>query len=140
MLGRKPRSATDFEEAAARLDDAGDSLERSRSPEGQGEAEGQGQGQGEGSASAGPSRTVPVVGRESASSGIYGGAGTKRERFDDHKYLEESREAVDKAKSAVAVAMAKKKRKEAEKAKGKGKVGSGKGEGKVQAAKPVQAA
>lgn len=87
MLGRKPRSAKDFEEAANKLDDAGGDL-----------------GAGEEDGGAGPSNVVPVRGREAQGSGVAGGSGAKRERFEvDNKYIEESREAVDKAKSAVAI-------------------------------------
>lgn len=87
MLGRKPRSAKDFEEAANKLDDAGGDL-----------------GAGEDDGGAGPSNVVSVRGREAQGSGVAGGSGAKRERFEvDTKYIEESREAVDKAKSAVAI-------------------------------------
>lgn len=100
MLGRKPKDAKDFEEAAGRLDDAGGDL-------------GQGSGDDDEDAGAGPSNLVPVRGKEASSSGVSGGAGGKRGKLEDSKFLEESREAVDKAKSAVALAMAKRKKKEA---------------------------
>lgn len=98
MLGRKPKDQKDFEEAAGRLDDAGGDL---------------GQGENEDDVGEGPSRLVAVRGKEASSSGVNGGAGGKRGKLEDSKYLVESREAVDKAKSAVALAMAKRKKKEA---------------------------
>lgn len=99
MLGRKPRSAQEFEEAAGRLDDAGGDL-----------------GEGADDRGEGPSRIVPVKGREATGSGISGGSGSKRfERFDDHKFIQESRDAADKARSAAAMAMTKKKQKQKEK-------------------------
>ena len=100
MLGRKPKSAQDFEVAASKLDEAGGSL-------------GEGEDRGEG-----PSNVVPVRGREAETSGVSSGAG-KRDRFDDHQFIEQSREAVDKAKSAVAIAMAKRKKAAAAAAKAK---------------------
>ncbi|CAO1617028.1 unnamed protein product [Parajaminaea phylloscopi] len=115
MLGRKPRTAGDFEEAAGRLDDAGGDL-------GGG---GFDNNAAEDDVGAGPSRIVPVRGKEASASGIDGGAGSKRgvhsgsdarsdrrELFDDHKFLQESREAVGKAKDAVAMAMLKQKQKQ----------------------------
>ncbi|CAO1617305.1 unnamed protein product [Jaminaea pallidilutea] len=99
MLGRKPRSAQEFEEAAGKLDEAGGDL-----------------GEGVDDRGEGPSRIVPVKGREATGSGISGGSGSKRfERFDDHKFIQESRDAADKARGAAAMAMAKKKQKQKEK-------------------------
>lgn len=125
MLGRKPRTQGDFEEAAGRLDDAGGDLgglQRSA-----GDADNDEDDNTSGSA---PTNLVPVQGKEASSSGVSGGSGSKRgvqtssadqqaprrkEYLEDHKYLEESREAVDKAKSAVALAMAKQKQKQKQK-------------------------
>lgn len=98
MLGRKPKSQGDFEEAAGRLDDAGGNL-------------------GAEDLGVGPSRIVSVRGKEASDSGIRGGAGDKRRPGGeadkiDSKYFEEREEIVEKAKGAVAIAMAKKKKKE----------------------------
>ncbi|WFD04005.1 hypothetical protein MOBT1_002702 [Malassezia obtusa] len=83
MLGRKPKSTKDFEEAAQKLDDAGDQLEADA----------------EAGPVAGPSR-----------------APKRKERIEDHEYVEQSREIVDNVRNAVALAMKKKKKKAAGKA------------------------
>lgn len=79
MLGRKPKSTEDFEEAAQKLDDAGDALE--------------------GQPEAGPSTEA--------------GPPKRKERIEDHEYVEQSREIVDNVRSAVAMAMKKRKMKKA---------------------------
>lgn len=79
MLGRQPKSAQDFEEAAAKLDEAGEELEESVASE------------------AGPSRPAPK----------------RKERIEDHEFVEQSRELVDNVRSAVATAMKKRKKKKA---------------------------
>ncbi|PKI85551.1 hypothetical protein MVES1_000080 [Malassezia vespertilionis] len=82
MLGRAPKTKVDFEEAATKLDDAGEGLG--------------------GAPEAGPAR-----------------APKRKERLDDHDYVEQSRELVENARSAVASAMKKRK--------GKKRVGPGDG-------------
>ncbi|WFD20933.1 hypothetical protein MCAP1_003188 [Malassezia caprae] len=77
MLGRSPKSMADFQEAAEKLDDAGDSLET------------------------GPE---PVERPESSQT-----ASKRKERLDDHEYVEQSREIVNNVRTAVASAMKKRK-------------------------------
>ena len=76
MLGRAPKSMADYEAAAEKLDEAGETLEEE--------------------------------GAQPSSS--------KRERLDDHDYVEQSREIVDHVRGAVASAMRKKRRKGKERA------------------------
>lgn len=78
MLGRTPKSLADFQEAAEKLDDAGDSLE------------------------AGPE---PLGERPESSQAAI----KRKERLDDHEYVEQSREIVDNVRNAVASAMKKRK-------------------------------
>ncbi|EPQ26432.1 uncharacterized protein PFL1_06080 [Pseudozyma flocculosa PF-1] len=96
MLGRKPKDQRDFEEAANRMADAGESFDDgSASPE------------------AGPSKASrhkdhDLAAGDSASTV----AGTKRkERIEDAQYVEQSREIVENVRNAVASAMMKKKKK-----------------------------
>ncbi|KAL4400329.1 hypothetical protein ACI68E_003246 [Malassezia pachydermatis] len=77
MLGREPKTMADFEEAAEKLDDAGEEL--SEAPE----------------LSAGPSSSQQ--------------APKRKDRLDDHEYVEQSREIVENVRSAVASAMKKRK-------------------------------
>lgn len=118
MLGRKPRTASDFEEAAGRLDDAGGDLEHGA----------EGSNVAEKDVVVRTRNLFPVRGREAASSGFSGRDGVKRgvaqqqqdgrrELVEDHQFLQESREAVEKAKGAVATAMAKQKQKQKQKQK-----------------------
>lgn len=86
MLGRAPASAADFEEAAQKLDDAGDALE--------------GDENADSPAIAGPSSHT--------------GQAKRKERLDDHEYVEQSREIVGSVRSAVASAMKKRKGKQRE--------------------------
>lgn len=97
MLGRQPKSRSDFEEAANKLDEAGEELEGegSASPDAD-----RGEG-GSGSKGEGSAKFVPVRGKEASSSGVKPVAGGKH-RFDDTEYLEQSREIVDNVRSAVA--------------------------------------
>lgn len=78
MLGRTPKSMADFQEAAEKLDDAGEALEASSE--------------------------LPVEQPESSKV-----ASKRKERLDDHEYVEQSREIVDNVRSAVASAMKKRK-------------------------------
>lgn len=85
MLGREPKTISDFEEAAEKLEDVGESLEGS--PEAESPAA---------SSSAGPSSFVHTPPK-------------RKERLDDHEFVEQSREIVDNVRSAVAAAMKKRK-------------------------------
>ncbi|CCU99023.1 unnamed protein product [Malassezia sympodialis ATCC 42132] len=78
MLGRTPKSMADFQEAAEKLDDAGDSLDAS--PE------------------------LPGERPESSRA-----ASKRKERLEDHEYVEQSREIVSNVRSAVVSAMKKRK-------------------------------
>ncbi|PWN53859.1 hypothetical protein IE53DRAFT_89998 [Violaceomyces palustris] len=99
MLGRAPKDAKDFEEAALKLDEAGDRL-GSGSPEAEG-SRGSGSG---GDRGAGPSTTAQIGNNH---------IGKRKERLEDNEYLEQSREIVENVRSAVATAMMKKKKKKA---------------------------
>ena len=79
MLGRQPKTTKDFEEAATKLDDAGEELEG------------------------------PAPAPEASTSGTSGPK--RKERIEDHEYVEQSREIVDNVRSAVASAMKKKNKK-----------------------------
>lgn len=79
MLGRAPKSMADYETAAEKLEEAGETLEEEEQQQQQ------------------PSSS-------------------KRERLDDHEYVEQSREIVDHVRGAVASAMRKKRRKGKERA------------------------
>ncbi|PWN43421.1 hypothetical protein IE81DRAFT_322494 [Ceraceosorus guamensis] len=104
MLGRKPKGEADFVEAAKRLVEDGDELEGgASSPLGSDEgADGKRRDRGEGS-SAGPAERQTQM-HGSNENG-------KRQRLEDHEYVEQSREIVEGVRSAVATAMLKKKRK-----------------------------
>ncbi|WFD00324.1 hypothetical protein MYAM1_003072 [Malassezia yamatoensis] len=89
MLGRRPKSSEEFAEAASKLHEAGDDLgDCGISEKPELESE------------AGPSKPTK-----------------RKERIDDHEFVEQSREIVDNVRSAVAMAMKKKKKKQV----GKGK-------------------
>ncbi|WFD44176.1 hypothetical protein MPSI1_002842 [Malassezia psittaci] len=89
MLGRRPKSSEEFTEAASKLHDAGDDLDDGEVPE-----------KPELQSEAGPSKPIK-----------------RKERIDDHEFVEQSREIVDNVRSAVAMAMRKKKKKQVEKGK-----------------------
>lgn len=108
MLGRKPSGAKDFEEAARRLDEQGGALDDDDSDgvereEGDDKGEGSSKGSGGGGGIGSGVTATKKKGNEQR--------GTKRERIDDHEYIEQSREIVDNVRSAVAAAMMKNKKK-----------------------------
>jgi HD-GYP domain-containing protein (c-di-GMP phosphodiesterase class II) len=105
ILGRAPKSSSDFETAATRLADAGEELERDENSNGSGEEEGE-EKVAESSA-AGAKRNAAASSSKSTSNSTSKGedqvVGQKRkERFDDHEFVEQSREIVDNVRSAVA--------------------------------------
>ncbi|CEH18174.1 Uncharacterized conserved protein [Ceraceosorus bombacis] len=104
MLGRKPRGEADFVEAAKRLAEDGDELEGgASSPLGSDEgADGKRRDRGEGSSAGLAERQTQMHGSNENG---------KRQRLEDHEYVEQSREIVEGVRSAVATAMLKKKRK-----------------------------
>lgn len=133
MLGRKPRSDGEFQEAAERLDDAGGRLDGGDDDDDGEEGEEGGDDKGEGSSSRtrGLPNAVPVHGRESSTSGVQSTTSKRahphhRDRLDDDGFLRENQQAVERVKRAAALAMAKKKAKAAGKA-------ANKKEGKVSA-------
>ena len=87
MLGREPKSMDDFQEAAEKLEEAGDSLDASH----------------ESAPSSSASASASVNETRTAS------APKRKERLDDHEYVEQSREIVDNVRGAVAAAMKKRK-------------------------------
>ena len=87
MLGREPKSMDDFQEAAVKLEEAGDSLDASH----------------ESAPSSSASASASVSETRTAS------APKRKERLDDHEYIEQSREIVDNVRGAVAAAMKKRK-------------------------------
>lgn len=106
ILGRAPKSSSDFETAATRLADAGEELEKDENSNG---SEEEGNGEGEEniaeSSSAAAKRNAAASSSKSktASKGGEQMAGQKRkERFDDHEFVEQSREIVENVRSAVA--------------------------------------
>ncbi|KAK0554755.1 hypothetical protein OC845_000577 [Tilletia horrida] len=104
MLGRQPKAAADFEEAARRLADAEENGDEDvddsdDNPRGEGSSTGQTRG-GIGAKDS----KVPTSAPNSA--------GVKRkERLEDQEYVEQSREIVENVRSAVASAMMKKRKK-----------------------------
>ncbi|KAK0540792.1 hypothetical protein OC835_000499 [Tilletia horrida] len=111
MLGRQPKAAADFEEAARRLADA----------EEQGEEEVSDEDRGEGSSQSTASRSKGGIGSSGSGGPSFAGAAAKapapvagikrKERIEDREYVEQSREIVENVRSAVAAAMMKKRKK-----------------------------
>ncbi|KAE8243799.1 hypothetical protein A4X13_0g6945 [Tilletia indica] len=107
MLGRTPRAAGDFEEAARRLADAEEKGEEDLSAE---EGDDVGEGSSKDTTStkrlAGPSRTTTTTASTPTVAGV-----KRKERLEDREYVEQSREIVDNVRNAVAAAMMKKRKK-----------------------------
>lgn len=124
MLGRKPKGEKDFEEAARRLDEQGGALDDEDDDDDDDindakDNDDKRDDKGEGSSKSGITALSATSARGIGSSSRAPSAktkdsdtrGTKRERIDDHEYIEQSREIVDNVRSAVAAAMMKNKKK-----------------------------